>query len=1187
MVRPQACGEAVNNIFIFAAFLCVLPWLVEAQQQPRSALRQHEFPLEAITSEGMRTLLEATKVKTIETPLNIPRRKNTLSVNAGIHEKVDASADSAPLAPSHLAQSSRLESSSLQSTGWGSSQPSARDLQEWEVEDFVLLATVDGSVWARDRKTGKQKWRMELPEVSMISTKHHKKNKSADFNDVPTSKWGIDDYVWIVEPTEHGGLWIYRPDVPNGGLVDTGLTMKKLVDDMSPYQSDDPEVVYTGSRKTQMVQVDATNGKILQVFGGDYIVDTKDQSCSPKNGFVGREADECQNPTIWLGLSRYEVNIVGKDHHPIATLMYNEWGPNVQDAKKYGDKYHQTLDSKYILAGQDGRVMGFDRERNREHELLFQQKLPSAVVRVFDIFRPWGIEEKNLKLMMLPQPKPELRAENEVPGLDQNRNRVAINLSKDGSLYAMSGKSYPLAVAGDEAQIYQRGLWERKDYWQRMDQPELAEALTGVHFLDMQTEPLRTISAPLFEDVNQSKLTVTDLAPEILAGPTLLQSFQQIPKLAIDSVVEFIKNPVLILFLMILLISNQRQIRAWIGRHGFRHKKIFVLHKDRSTTKEMPAIHNSNDDSTNISSHEAARLPEIPEDKALDALPPDAKDSTSLPDAPGVTAAAVPLEGAAVNDAGSSSDVAQDVGDAASPAKKKPRKRGQRGGVKHRKAGRSTGHTGSDQESSQNPPLQKPPPTIEDAVHNAQNMFPPRTLEPDIQTVSNDPSEVSGSKIRIGALEVDQNRLVGTGSNGTMVFEGKFDGRAVAVKRMLIQFYDIASQETKLLRESDDHPNVIRYFAQQNAGGFLYIALELCPASLADVIEKPHLHRDLAQGGEKDLPNVLYQIANGIQHLHNLRIVHRDLKPQNILVAMGKNGKPRLLVSDFGLCKKLEVEQSSFRATTAHAAGTSGWRAPELLLDDDIKQGSMVDTSTDGGGSGSILVSSDMLPNRRATRAIDIFSLGLVFFYVLTKGSHPFDCGDRYMREVNIRKDNFDLGLLEILGDYAFEAKDLISSMLGKEPKSRPVAAQVMAHPFFWSAKKRLNFLCDVSDHFEKEKRDPPSPALLELERWAGDICHGDFLKPLGKEFVDSMGKQRKYTGTRLLDLLRALRNKKNHYEDMPDKLKKDVGPLPDGYLSFWTRKFPNLLIVCWNVVYEVEWDQVDRFKEYYQPAGL
>lgn len=362
----------------------------------------------------------------------------------------------------------------------------------------------------------------------------------------------------------------------------------------------------------------------------------------------------------------------------------------------------------------------------------------------------------------------------------------------------------------------------------------------------------------------------------------------------------------------------------------------------------------------------------------------------------------------------------------------------------------------------------------------------------------------------------------------------------------------------------------------------MYIALELCPASLADVIEKPNIHRDLAHSGEKDLPAVLYQITNGLQHLHSLRIVHRDLKPQNILVAKGKDSRPRLLVSDFGLCKKLEGEQSSFRATTAHAAGTSGWRAPELLLDDDNDQTPALDTSTHSG-SGPLL-NGGILPPRRATRAIDIFSLGLVFFYVLTKGCHPFDCGDRYMREVNIRKNNFDLRQLEVLGDYSYEAKDLIASMLEPEPKRRPVARQVMAHPFFWPAKKRLNFLCDVSDHFEKEPRDPPSASLVELERNAPEVCRGDFLKPLGKEFVDSMGKQRKYTGTRLLDLLRALRNKKNHYEDMPDQLKKHVGPLPDGYLSFWTRKFPNLLITCWNIVYEVQWDESDRFREYYEP---
>jgi serine/threonine-protein kinase/endoribonuclease IRE1 len=28
-------------------------------------------------------------------------------------------------------------------------------------------------------------------------------------------------------------------------------------------------------------------------------------------------------------------------------------------------------------------------------------------------------------------------------------------------------------------------------------------------------------------------------------------------------------------------------------------------------------------------------------------------------------------------------------------------------------------------------------------------------------------------------------------------------------------------------------------------------------------------------------------------------------------------------------------------------------------------------------------------------------------------------------------------------------------------------------------------------------------------------------------------------------------------------------------------------LIICWNVVYDVQWEETDRFREYYQPAGL
>jgi serine/threonine-protein kinase/endoribonuclease IRE1 len=81
----------------------------------------------------------------------------------------------------------------------------------------------------------------------------------------------------------------------------------------------------------------------------------------------------------------------------------------------------------------------------------------------------------------------------------------------------------------------------------------------------------------------------------------------------------------------------------------------------------------------------------------------------------------------------------------------------------------------------------------------------------------------------------------------------------------------------------------------------------------------------------------------------------------------------------------------------------------------------------------------DPQTNRRATRAIDIFSLGCVFYYVLTRGCHPFDKNGKFMREANIVKGNFNLDELRLLGEYAFEADDLIRSMLSLDPRKRYV----------------------------------------------------------------------------------------------------------------------------------------------------
>ncbi|KAI9263747.1 hypothetical protein BY458DRAFT_514231 [Sporodiniella umbellata] len=370
-------------------------------------------------------------------------------------------------------------------------------------------------------------------------------------------------------------------------------------------------------------------------------------------------------------------------------------------------------------------------------------------------------------------------------------------------------------------------------------------------------------------------------------------------------------------------------------------------------------------------------------------------------------------------------------------------------------------------------------------------------------------------------LEISET-VLGYGSHGTIVYKGQFDGREVAVKRLLVDFYDVALKEVKLLQESDDHPNVVRYFYKEQSDRFLYIALELCYGSLNDYMERSLSLNDMTLCDTMNPADILSQMVGGIQYLHSLKIVHRDIKPHNILLAPTKyrsRDSPvvRILISDFGLCKKLDGEQSSFNFTAASPAGTSGWRAPELLA------GALATFSDNSQSSSDPTV---VMAGRRvkATRAIDVFSAGCVFYYVLSRGDHPF--GNRFGRENNILNNDYDLSKLDSMGEDGVEAKDLVERMISTDPRARPRADLILSHPFFWSTAKRLSFLQDASDRFEIEERDPPSPLLLELESDAQTVIGTDWYKKIDRIVANDLGKFRKYDGKRVRDLLRALRNK-------------------------------------------------------------
>jgi serine/threonine-protein kinase/endoribonuclease IRE1 len=236
----------------------------------------------------------------------------------------------------------------------------------------------------------------------------------------------------------------------------------------------------------------------------------------------------------------------------------------------------------------------------------------------------------------------------------------------------------------------------------------------------------------------------------------------------------------------------------------------------------------------------------------------------------------------------------------------------------------------------------------------------------------------------------------------------------------------------------------------------LYIALDLCQGSLADLIESPDRHLELASA--LDRKRALKEISAGLRHLHGMKIIHRDIKPQyvyfcstrcmltsrNVLVSQLKDGSLRMLVSDFGLARRLEQDQSSFAPTANNLAGSLGWRAPECIrgqvrLHDggdrfSSSSSSSVSSPTDVAGEDGGAKSTAT----RLTKAVDLFALGCLYFWVLMSGQHPY--GEVYDRESNIVKgDAVNMSQLDILGEEGIEAKELIGDLLNMDPAKRYV----------------------------------------------------------------------------------------------------------------------------------------------------
>ena len=243
------------------------------------------------------------------------------------------------------------------------------------------------------------------------------------------------------------------------------------------------------------------------------------------------------------------------------------------------------------------------------------------------------------------------------------------------------------------------------------------------------------------------------------------------------------------------------------------------------------------------------------------------------------------------------------------------------------------------------------------------------------------------------------------------------DGSEVAVKRMLIDdCEDTAENERNILSLIDRKKSqfVVNYRDFIKDSVFMYLIVDLCEVTLCEYVHS-HAIEHLSEHG----PRMIKEILCGLKFLHDQGILHRDLKPSNVLVDV--NGDMRL--ADFGISRVLSEGETT---VDTEAKGTRGWMPAEVI------------EAENRGIKG------------RYKRKSDVQASGMIAFFIMSKGEHPF--GLHSERMSNIEKGNpVNLHILEDL-----EARDFISWLIRHKIEKRPSVDEALEHAFM--ARVEINY---------------------------------------------------------------------------------------------------------------------------------
>ncbi len=208
----------------------------------------------------------------------------------------------------------------------------------------------------------------------------------------------------------------------------------------------------------------------------------------------------------------------------------------------------------------------------------------------------------------------------------------------------------------------------------------------------------------------------------------------------------------------------------------------------------------------------------------------------------------------------------------------------------------------------------------------------------------------------IAGCSIKKQINTGSMSKVYLAFDNKLK-RNVAVK-ILSPAYSRESRVTRrFVKEARtaaqlQHSNIISIFNVGKEKNYYFIVMENLRETLGDKIKRGSLKNSII-----DILMITRDIASALSYSHRRGFIHRDIKPDNIMF----RADGTVVVADFGIVKALR--SGSNLTKTGMSVGTPKYMSPEQIR------------------------------ARKVDARSDIYSLGIVFFEMLT-GKPPYNDPD-------------------------------------------------------------------------------------------------------------------------------------------------------------------------------------------------